>query len=302
MRSQLLQNTSTKHSSPSNPFFPPALIQRAPDPGTASLHEDLTRQYSRETGVPYRPGLQHTEGYYRWLASKKKSKEDVKDEEGKQPSKSDTKGAKKHKDKLKGIVNVGAGAKRDDKGTSGAVSADANLKIPLGGPWLDIFKLSLKTGGFFKYQSAVTGPARDKLEGGAKLQLDMLDLLLGSDKYRFTSGLYLAGSGGQKTEDGKEKYFGSMQTGISINFIYTDHKMWEANMYLTTGFSMFGAEKTDLETGAFLNTGASVYLRGNVGTEEHKVLIGPTVGGGINLDGAQKKAEGTFNAGLRVMF
>ena len=37
--------------------------------GIARLHEDLTRQFAQETGIPYRSGLQYTEGYRRWLVS-----------------------------------------------------------------------------------------------------------------------------------------------------------------------------------------------------------------------------------------
>ena len=49
-----------------------AVIQRktfTEDPGsTKSLHDDLTRQFANEMGIPFEPGLQYTEEYRLWLS------------------------------------------------------------------------------------------------------------------------------------------------------------------------------------------------------------------------------------------
>lgn len=275
-------------------------IQKAPDfgGGTAGLHEDLTRKYSQETGVPYRPGLQYTEGYRLWLTSKN----DVKTEQTpKETSSEHTTKEKKQKKKLKTVINAATGTRTDKKGTSLAASADAKLKIPLGGPFLNYFKFALKTGPFIKWQKSIHGPAKEKFEAGLKLQLDMLDLLAKKDNFSFTIGPYIAGSGGFKTKDDKTKPFGSLNLGLTGNFIYTG-KIWEANIYTTGGYSLYGTKDKKPKSGAFTQTGASIYLRGNIGDKDHKIFLGPVLGGGINADTAQDKKEGYINLGVRGVF
>ncbi len=299
-------------------------IQKTPDfgGGTAGLHEDLTRQYSQETGVPYEPGLQYTEGYRLWLTSKndvetketpketpkegpkeapKEAPKETPKEAPKETSSEHTPKEKEQKKKLKTVINAAASTKTDKKGTSLAASADAKLKIPLGGPFLDYFKFAIKTGPFIKWQQSLESPAKEKFEAGLKFQLDMLDFLVKQDNFSFTMGPYLAGSGGFKTEDDKTKPFGSMNLGLAGNFIYTGN-IWEANIYLTGGYSLYGTKDKKPKSGAFIDTGASIYLRGNVGSKEHKVLLGPVLGGGYTGDSSQGKSEGYINLGIRGMF
>ncbi len=278
-------------------------IQRDPDFGsTATMHEELTRQYSQETGVPYREGLQYTEGYREWLTSQHDAKaEQTAPPDKNQVSPDHTDESKKQKKKLKTEINVGGGVKGDKKGASGAVSADGSLKVPLGSPWGEHWKLALKTGLFIKWQNALSGPAKEKLDAGMKLQFDFLDMLIKSKNFSFTTGLYLAGSGGYKKEDEKKKPFGSMQTGLTTKFTYTGD-IWEASIYMTGGFSMFDAKGKPLVPGGFLYTGGTVYLRGNIGDKQHKILLGPALKGGYNLDSSQKKSEGFVNLGLKLMW
>ncbi|GAB5398574.1 MAG: hypothetical protein Aureis2KO_01590 [Aureisphaera sp.] len=283
-------------------------IQKTPDfgGGTAGLHEDLTRQYSQETGVPYEPGLQYTEGYRLWLVGKndvetKETPKEAPKEAPKETSSEHTAKEKEQKKKLKTVINAAGGTKTDKKGTSLAASADAKLKIPLGGPFLDYFKFAIKTGPFIKWQQSLDSPAKEKFEAGLKFQLDMLDFLVKQDNFSLTMGPYLAGSGGFKTEDDKTKPFGSMNLGLTGNFIYTGN-IWEANIYLSGGYSLYGTKDKEPKSGAFIDTGASIYLRGNVGNKEHKVFLGPVLGGGFNADSSQGKSEGYFNLGIRGMF
>ncbi|MDC8004946.1 DUF4157 domain-containing protein [Aureisphaera galaxeae] len=266
--------------------------------GTIGLHKDLTTQYSRETGVPYRLGLQYTEGYRAWITSDNdaETKETPKETSSEHATKE-----KEQKKKLKTVINAAAGTKTDKKGTSLAASADAKLKIPLGGPFLDYFKFAIKTGPFIKWQQSLESPAKEKFEAGLKFQLDMLDFLVKQNNFSLTMGPYLAGSGGFKTEDDKRKPFGSMNLGVTGNFIYTGN-IWEANIYLTGGYSLYGTKDKKPKSGAFIDTGASIYLRGNVGSKEHKVLLGPVLGGGYIGDSSQGKSEGYFNLGIRGMF
>lgn len=50
---------------------PRSKIQRQPDGenlgGTKGLHDELTRQFAKEVGIPFKPGLQYTEQYRLWL-------------------------------------------------------------------------------------------------------------------------------------------------------------------------------------------------------------------------------------------
>ncbi len=278
-------------------------IQRTPDHGgTASMHEELTRKYSQETGVPYREGLQYTEGYRQWLTGQHDDSEarQTPPVDDNPPSSDQVHEVKKQKKKVKKAINIGTGVKADKKGVSGAVNAEGSLKVPLGSPWGEHWKLALKTGLFLKWQQALSGPAKEKLDAGMKLQFDFLDLLIKSKNFSLTSGLYLAGSGGFKSEDEKTKPFGSMQTGLTTKFTYTGN-IWEANVFITGGFSMFDAKGKPLVPGGFLYTGGSIYLRGNIGDEQHKVLLGPTLGVGYNLDSSQGKSEGVVSLGVRLM-
>ena len=283
------------------------VLQRAPigplGPGTTSMHEDLTKQYSEDTGVPYEPGLQYTTGYQEWLAARNAA-----NTAGSQPEatqgEADTPEAKEATkpkgDKTKTEVNASVGGTSSGSGTA---NVDGSLKVPLGLGWPLPFKSALKLGVFGKMNQSLSGLAKEKLEAGVKAQFDFLDIgsYLGSNRLSLTTGITAAGSGGTKTEDGKSKSFGSLQTGLSLRIIYSGDT-WEASGFVTGGYSMFGADGSPLVHGGFLNVGSSIYLRGNVGSDTHKILFGPSLDGGYRLDTAQGTSEGYIGLSVRLTF